>query len=435
MPLDAKHLDGSIQLDTHSLYGTYEVMATHNWFKKQNKRTMIIERSAFAGAGKFASRWLGDNWSSQEYMGYSVTGIMQHNLIGIPLAGSDICGFIGDTSPELCARWYTLGAFYPFSRNHNSWNSAPQEPWVFADQIYDLAITYMEIMKKAMYTKHHLVRYYYTELTMLAREGGTFFKPLFMEFPDDDGALNAPQELNIMIGEAAKLSINSNKLGKDTTGFYFPAGYWCDLLRKKGTETCFKSAGETKTMSSKAYDAHLQLREGYIMPMQDGTKLGEDETKVRNIKGLQAHPVDMHLLPKCEAGKCTAAGRYLNDDGEVLDQTGNVNIYTLDFSYDGSEGVEPAAMTFTVTQAAKATKAPNNIVNENDVLQSLHINNGAVLKFATAYTVTVTKADDTTVTYADATYDAMWDRLTFTNTDLEKKIELPNIKKIDLAKK
>lgn len=46
-----------------------EVKATHDWFKKNNKRTFIIERSSYAGMGKYGSRWLGDNYSSEYYMG------------------------------------------------------------------------------------------------------------------------------------------------------------------------------------------------------------------------------------------------------------------------------------------------------------------------------------------------------------------------------
>lgn len=84
------------------------------------KRPFIINRSSFAGVGKWASSNLGENFSRPDYMGYSVTGTMLKNIAGIPLSGGDICGYDYDTTPELCARWYTVGAFQPLSRNHNS---------------------------------------------------------------------------------------------------------------------------------------------------------------------------------------------------------------------------------------------------------------------------------------------------------------------------
>jgi len=58
-------------------------------------------------------------------MGYSVTGVMLMNVFGITMAGADICGFMSDTTPDLCARWTVLGAFYPFARNHNTVGTVP----------------------------------------------------------------------------------------------------------------------------------------------------------------------------------------------------------------------------------------------------------------------------------------------------------------------
>lgn len=107
--------------------------ATQLWFQKKLMRTVLVSRNIFAGHGKFGSRWMGDNFSTQEQMGRSVTGIYQHNIMGVPLVGADICGFTGDTTPELCARWYTLGAFYSWSRNHKVIDHIPQEPYLFAD--------------------------------------------------------------------------------------------------------------------------------------------------------------------------------------------------------------------------------------------------------------------------------------------------------------
>ena len=107
--------------------------------------------------GKFGSRWLGDNGSDEKLMGASVTGIMMHNILGIPLAGADICGFGGNTTPELCARWHIVGAFYPFSRNHNTEGAAPQEFYRWPDTVAAAA-------RGALDMRYRLLPYLYTAL-------------------------------------------------------------------------------------------------------------------------------------------------------------------------------------------------------------------------------------------------------------------------------
>jgi alpha-glucosidase (family GH31 glycosyl hydrolase) len=222
--------------------------------------------------------------------------------MGIPLAGSDICGFIFSTTPELCARWHILGAFYPFSRNHNNRGDMPQEPYQpwFANANYIGTTSYTDIMRLGILTKYHMIRYYYTELSLLSENGGAFYKPMFFEFPEDSQAyLDQPE--NVMLGKALKLSVQTTVLGdvRNETEFYFPAGTWCNVfIDNNGTDSCKKyDQPSIEKLRTLAYDYYLHLREGYVVPMQDTFNLNFSTSA-----DLQKEPVDLYIHTTNDAG-------------------------------------------------------------------------------------------------------------------------------------
>ena len=81
-----------------------------------NVRPFIIGRSTFAGSGKYAGHWGGDNTSLFLYMFFSIPQALSFSLFGIPMFGVDTCGFNQNSDEELCNRWMQLSAFFPFYR-------------------------------------------------------------------------------------------------------------------------------------------------------------------------------------------------------------------------------------------------------------------------------------------------------------------------------
>ncbi|VDN05710.1 unnamed protein product [Thelazia callipaeda] len=103
--------------DTKNLYGISQMKATSEALRKAvGKRGALISRSTFVSAGRYGNLWLGDNFSRWPDMRISLISVQEFNMFGFPFVGADICGFIDNTTEELCLRWHQLGAIYPFCR-------------------------------------------------------------------------------------------------------------------------------------------------------------------------------------------------------------------------------------------------------------------------------------------------------------------------------
>ena len=182
------------------LLSVYQCKQTYNYLKRKlpHKRPFILTRANSLGTGNYAFHWLGDNFSKNDYIKYSISGIFNYNIFGIPLTGADICGFNNNADGKLCARWYNVGAFYPFSRNHNSRSAKDQYPWTFGQNIEN-------IIKKDIMVRYSLIRYFYSQLFLVSlNEKGAFFKPVMFEYPLDKNSYD-DIESKIMLGEALLL--------------------------------------------------------------------------------------------------------------------------------------------------------------------------------------------------------------------------------------
>ena len=102
----ALHYGGLYEYNVHRTYGFLMGIASNHFLKERSskKQPFIISRSTLWGSGKWNQLWTGDNFSEWPWLKVSIAQIMSFNLFGIPFVGSDICGFLGDTNAELCAR-------------------------------------------------------------------------------------------------------------------------------------------------------------------------------------------------------------------------------------------------------------------------------------------------------------------------------------------
>ncbi|KAJ5090239.1 hypothetical protein N7532_008923 [Penicillium argentinense] len=176
---NATHVDGVQEYDVHNLYGHQILNATYHGLLDvaPSKRPFIIGRSTFAGSGKWAGHWGGDNYSKWAYMFFSIPQALSFSLYGVPMFGVDTCGFNDNSDEELCNRWMQLSAFFPFYRNHNTLSAISQEPYVWE--------SVAEASRSAMKIRYAILPYFYTLFHFAHTTGSTVMRALAWEFPNE----------------------------------------------------------------------------------------------------------------------------------------------------------------------------------------------------------------------------------------------------------
>jgi len=238
------------------------------------------------------------------------------NLYGMNFNGADICGFLEETTPELCQKWTNVGAFYPFARNHDDIHNEGQEFYRFEDDV-------QATMINAVRWRYAFLRYFYTQLYINNIHGGMFWKPLFFEFPDESAAYENIEK-NVMIGSAIKFSPLLDEGNIKTQGFTFPAGTWCNLIDYK----CFTNKKTaTQNLNVQPSNLNLHLRMGYIIPFQRNSI----EQGVVTTEGLKDIP--MGIVINVDTNTKKAEGEFFADDGVTLNNPNNLFIlFEFDFS-------------------------------------------------------------------------------------------------------
>ncbi|XP_029818190.1 sucrase-isomaltase, intestinal [Manacus vitellinus] len=245
--------------DVHNLYGYSMGIATRRAIETvfPGKRSFMISRSTFMGSGKQTGHWLGDNAATWDHLKWAIPGMLEFNLFGIPYIGADICGFFDDTTEELCRRWMQVGAFYPFSRNHNSEGYISQDPAVFgADSVL------VNSSKHYLNIRYMLLPYLYTLFYKAHTQGDTVVRPLLHEFYNDEATWDIGEQF--LWGPGLLISPVLYP-GVSYTDIYLPDAMWYEFE----TGNPIYSRRLWYTLSTPADKIGVHLRGGYIFPFQN----------------------------------------------------------------------------------------------------------------------------------------------------------------------
>jgi len=302
---------------------------------------MVITRSTFAGSGRQVGHWLGDNEADWAHYLISIAELLEFGaLFQLPMVGSDVCGYAGDTNVNLCSRWATLGAFSPFYRNHGEDTSIPHEFYRWP-QVAEAA-------RNAINTRYQLLDYLYTAFYNQNQTGTPTVQPMFFVYPNDANSNSLQYQYFYGPGIMVAPVTEDNST---TTEIYMPNDIFYDYY----THDTVRGNGEMITLTDVAYTTiPLYYKGGSIVALRANS--ANTTTELRN------QDFNVVIAPGLDG---TATGNLYLDDGVSIEQPATSYItFNYDksgkFAMTGSFGYDAGVSITTVTVLGSNSSSSNS---------------------------------------------------------------------------
>jgi len=255
---------------------------------RPDARPYVITRAGYAGIQRYATMWTGDTNSTWEALALNIPMFTTLGLSGEPFVGSDVGGFIGRGNGELLVRSYQVSFLAPFCRNHKVIDGYDQEPWRFGKY-------YEDIIRKYLKLRYELLPFLYTTLEEAHRTGTPFFRPLLLNYQDDQSTYNIDDQFmvgsDLLVAPIMKPDVTRRLV-------YLPRGDWYDYWTNKKY-----SGGKMITVEAPLDTVPLFVRAGAMIPT----------APARNYVGERPDdPLTFNIYPD---DKGLANGVLYEDDG------------------------------------------------------------------------------------------------------------------------
>ena len=233
--------------------------------------------------------------------------MLEFNLFAIPYVGADICGFMENTTEQMCQRWMQLGAFNPFFRNHNGIKFADQDPGSFSPEVVDSN-------RRVVETRYTLLPYLYTLFHRVHISGGTVVRSMAHQFPEDANAWPIDEQF---LWGADLLIAPVIEENQTTKLVYLPSSErWFDYYT--GEEQ--RRDGYVNVSADYDY-LPLFIRGGAILPRQQSA-----------MNTVQARRTPLNLLLALSR-QGQAKGHLFWDDGDSIDTYQRAKYNSFHFRY------------------------------------------------------------------------------------------------------